>query len=327
MGSLDYLLDAAEPWVVYRASLDLLHLDSADTRVVAARRRMLESPLVRELVDLVPLWPGKVLNSHKSAGQAYHRLAFLAELGLTAADVDAAPMVRTMMEHRSDKGLFQLPMIVSPSHGGTGREQWAWALCDAPLTLYAVALMGLVDQADIDEGLGFLVSLGRDNGWPCAVSRELGSFRGPGRKSDPCPYATLIMLKLLALFPGLRQSPAARAGVECLLDLWQNSRERHPYMFFMGTDFRKLKAPFVWYDILHVVEVLSRFDWAMEDSRFVDMLEVVNSKADECGRFTAESEWKAWKGWDFAQKKQPSPWITFLVRRVNHRVAQRRAAR
>ena len=32
-------------------------------------------------------------------------------------------------------------------------------------------------------------------------------------------------------------------------------------MFFMGTDFRKLKVPLVWYDLLHVLDVLSSFPW------------------------------------------------------------------
>jgi N-acetyl-anhydromuramyl-L-alanine amidase AmpD len=38
-------------------------------------------------------------------------------------------------------------------------------------------------------------------------------------------------------------------------------------MFFMGTDFRKLKAPFIWYDILHATEVLSWYTYARSDSR------------------------------------------------------------
>lgn len=90
-------------------------------------------------------------------------------------------------------------------------------------------------------------------------SKENGKFRGPGRKDDPCPYATLISLMALSEFPDLASGHAVKFGVECLLDLWQNSREKHPYQFYMGTDFRKVKAPLVWYDILHVADVLSRF--------------------------------------------------------------------
>jgi hypothetical protein len=30
--------------------------------------------------------------------------------------------------------------------------------------------------------------------------------------------------------------------------------------------------------------------------------------------------YRAWKGWSFADKKRPSPWLTFLVLRIQHRL-------
>jgi hypothetical protein len=124
------------------------------------------------------------------------------------------------------------------------------------------------------------------------------------------------MLQLLSHVPELRDSKSAKTGVETLLSLWDGSRELHPYMFFMGTDFRKLKAPLFWYDILHVLDVLSHFKAARKDKRFQSMLRVVESKADSNGRFTPESIWTAWKDWDFSQKKVPSRGLTFFVQRV-----------
>ena len=44
--------------------------------------------------------------------------------------------------------------------------------------------------------------------------------------------------------------------------------ERKEYLFGMGTDFRKLKAPLVWLDILHVLDVLSRFKVVHNDPLF-----------------------------------------------------------
>ena len=43
-----------------------------------------------------------------------------------------------------------------------------------------------------------------------------------------------------------------------LLSHWKQRKEKKYYLFGMGSDFRKLKYPYVWYDILHVCEVLSR---------------------------------------------------------------------
>jgi hypothetical protein len=81
----------------------------------------------------------------------------------------------------------------------------------------------------------------------------------------------------------------------------------------MGTDFRKTKAPLFWYDIVNVLDTLSRFDWLKNDERFKGMIEVVKSKADCEGKYTPESEWKAWRDWDFGQKKQPSRWLTLVI--------------
>jgi hypothetical protein len=37
---------------------------------------------------------------------------------------------------------------------------------------------------------------------------------------------------------------------------------------------------------------------------------------DQDGKFTSESIWTAWKGWEFAQKKQPSRWLTLIAWRT-----------
>jgi nicotinic acid mononucleotide adenylyltransferase len=128
------------------------------------------------------------------------------------------------------------------------------------------------------------------------------------------------MLQTLAHVPELQESQSVQTSVETLLSLWSQSQEQHPYMFFMGTDFRKLKAPLFWYDILHILDVLSRFEWAREDRRFRQMLKVVEAKSDTEGRFTPESVWTVWKDWDFGQKKIPSRGLTYFVQRILKRV-------
>lgn len=45
--------------------------------------------------------------------------------------------------HQSAEGPFQLPMNIATGYGGTGKDLWAWALCDAPLIVYALARFGL----------------------------------------------------------------------------------------------------------------------------------------------------------------------------------------
>jgi hypothetical protein len=311
----EWLLEGA-PWIEYRARLDLLGQSESDPQVCSARNSMLTNPQVKSLVDELSAWPGAVISSHKSAGQPFHKLTFLADLGLRAGDPGMDTIIERILAHQSAEGPFQLPVNIPEHYGGTGKEEWAWALCDAPLIIYALVKFGLGNRPQVKTAVQHLVELARDNGWPCAVSKELGKFRGPGRKEDPCPFANLAMLKALSEIEEYRASAACHAGTETILALWEESAKRHPYMFYMGTDFRKLKVPLVWYDILHVLDVLSRFPWVREDKRFLDMLAILKDKADPQGRYTLESIWTAWKDWEFGQKKEPSRWLTLLTWRI-----------
>jgi len=316
---IDWLLEG-EPWIEYRARRDLLGQSEKDPQVKSARKSMLANAQVQDLVAELSGWPGTVISSHKSASQPFHKLTFIADLGLVATDSDVDVIVARILEHPSAEGPFQLPMNIPTHHGGTGQDQWAWALCDAPLIVYALVKFGLENEAVVQAAIRNLAGLVRDNGWPCAVSKELGKFRGPGRKEDPCPFANLAMLKALSEIEALRDSPACHTGADTLLTLWSESTTRHPYMFYMGNDFRKLKVPFVWYDLMHVLDVLSRFSWLKEDARLLDMLEILRSKVDQQGHFTLESIWTAWKDWEFGQKKEPSRWLTLTAWRIIKRM-------
>jgi hypothetical protein len=317
--TLNWLLEG-EFWIEYRTRLDLMGQSEQDRQVISARNSLLANTQIGNLLEELSEWPGTVISSHKSAGQSFHKLTFIADLGFKANDPGMNIIIERILAHQSVEGPFQLPMNIPTHFGGTGQQEWAWALCDAPLLVYALAKFGLGNKAEVKAATKHLVELLRDNGWPCSVSKELGKFRGPGRKDDPCPFANFAMLKALSEIEEYRDSSACHVGTDALLTLWQESSTRHPYMFFMGTDFRKLKVPFVWYDILHVLDVLSRFSWVREDERFLDMLQILKGKADPQGRFSLESIWTAWKDWEFGQKKEPSRWLTLSAWRIIERV-------
>jgi hypothetical protein len=317
---IEWLLEG-DPWIEYRTRLDLLGQSENDPQVQSSRKAMLANTQVQNLVMGLSRWPGTVISSHKSASQPFHKLTFIADLGFTIHDSNVDTIVARILEHKSAEGPFQLPMNIPTHYDGADQDQWAWALCDAPLIVYALIKFGVNNETVVKSAIEYLVKLLRDNGWPCAVSNELGKFRGPGRKDDPCPFANLAMLKVLSEVVELRDSPACHTGADTILNLWSESATQHPYMFYMGTDFRKLKVPLVWYDLIHVLDVLSQFSWLKNDKRFLDMLGILENKADPQGCFTLESSWTAWKDWEFGQKKTPSRWLTFLAWRIFRRAA------
>ena len=128
------------------------------------------------------------------------------------------------------------------------------------------------------------------------------------------------MLKLLAELPEYSDAHEAHTGAKTLLSLWENSLSQHPYIFYMGNDFRKLKAPLVWYDIIHVADVLSRFEWLGHDPRLKEMVNEISKKADASGLFTPESIYMPWKPWDFGQKKVPSRYLTLRIMEILQRM-------
>jgi hypothetical protein len=159
-------------WVQFRTRVDLLGQSESEAEVRAARKAMLADSQVRGLLAELAEWPGEVLASHKSAGLLMHKLAFVADLGLKVDDPGVKKIVASIFKHQSADGPFQMPMNISESYGGSGQELWAWALCDAPVTVYGLLNLGMGEDERVQKSVEHLMGLVRDNGWPCAVSPE-----------------------------------------------------------------------------------------------------------------------------------------------------------
>ena len=316
---IDWLLACTEPWTRYRALTELLALPECDHLVRSARQEMLAHPQIQWLIEQASAWPGYPLKRHNDAKHPIYAISTLADFGLKAGDPGIDEIASNVIKHKSPQGMLETQIFIPEAFGGSGHAEWSWVLCDSPTLLYSLLSFGDGAAASLEPAVDYLSALVRENGWCCTASPDLGKFKGPGRRADPCPIANVYVLKALSV-AGSFDVRAARISTEMLLGHWQRRKERKYFLFGMGTDFARLKYPFVWYDILHVVEVLSRFEWVHGDPRFMEMLEVITNQADADGRFTATSMYMAWKGWSFADKKHPSPWITFLVLSILNRV-------
>jgi hypothetical protein len=316
---IEWLLESDEPWTRYRTLVDLLDRPEEDHEVQTSRADMLAHPQVQALIAEAAAWPGYPLKRHNDANHLLYKFSTLADFGVQALDPGVAAGVEGVLAHQSAEGAFQSLVNIPKAFGGSGEDTWTWISCDAPTLLYSLLAMGLAEDERVRRAVEHWTGLVEDNGWRCVAAPELGRFKGPGRKADPCPIVNVYVLKALSKVPELLDSPAARTGAEMLLEHWERQDERKIYLFGIGTDFRKLKYPFVWYDILHVVDVLSRFPFVHADPRFQEMVDAITAQADEEGHYTAKSMYRAWKGWSFADKKHPSPWLTFLVLRVGKR--------
>ena len=299
---MDYqkLLEISDDWLKYAIHLNLGH--EPKNNLAESRNAALSDSRIKRYLSDIANFHETLVTNHKNPVLPIQKLLFLLDLGFDAE----VPEIKVAIDE-----------ILTP---GRARHLSVHDQCPSILEAFSVRMYsaGVVRRAlafacsaksrvDYHEyvkpGVDHLVSLCRDNGFPCAVSPELGKFRGPGKKDDCCPYATLIMADLLSYIPEYRDSQVAMSSVKALLNLWENSLHQHPYMFYMGTDFRKMKAPSCWYDIVSVAGVLSKYQFVRNDPRFLEMMKHIKDKQDKNGLFTPESVYQKLKDWNFGQKK------------------------
>lgn len=318
MSYIEYILENGESWLLYATRINLLNERKEDLKEL--RQQALSEPKIKAYLNDITNFHSILVSNHKNPELPIHKLLFLLKIGLDIDVLEIQKAVEKIMVHKDKNGVYQSLTNIPKHFGGSGEDTFGWCLCDAPLLLYALLKAGIDYENHIKQGVEYLLRFYNAQGFPCSVSQELGKFRGPGRKDDCCPYATLIMLKLLSCIPEYNNSKICKELVMIMLSLWENSLEKHPYMFYMGTDFRKLKAPAMWYDIVSVADVLCRFDFAKSDSRFNEMISLIKDKQDENGLFTPQAVYQKCKNWDFGQKKQPSPYLTYLCNQILIRV-------
>jgi len=309
----DWLLEGPA-FVRYRTLVDLMGKPATAAEVKAARLEMLADPLVKQLVADVNGWERQpTITRHNDAVHPLHKLVFAADIGLNRKELK--PGVDSVLSHQAPEGPLQIKIVIPRAFGGDDVPRWDWVATDAPLVLYALLHLGVRNKR-VMKGVEHVRSRIAEPGFPCFASTRMGKFKGPGRRSDPCPYANLIILRMLAELPETAKSQEARRAVEMLLHHWEVRGKKKYFMFGIGTDFAKPKAPLIWYDILHFVDTLTRLACARKDKRLRQVVELLGSRADSEGRLTSMSIWTKWKGWEFCQKKEPSYWLTLLYHRA-----------
>lgn len=299
----EWLLSSAVPRIRYMAQR-LLAPENLQSEL------LYEDELIGSLISSLDCWKDEVLMQHNKPDLCMHRLCLLADCGITKDFKPIQPLIETILESFADNTMPTINILLPKVFKGSGEVEKAWVLCDYPQILYSLLKMD-VDNKKTSQSLAFLENQVRENGFPCASS--LPNFRGPGARGDFCPIASLYALKALNQTEKTRCSEAAGRALESILGHWENRGRQKHYLFGIGTDFKKLKYPMIWYNLLHVLNVISDSEYPPADSRVREMGEVLLEKADENLCFTPESMYRCYKDQDFANKKQPSQTVTIAA--------------
>ncbi len=326
-----WLLESDEPAARWVALTGLLDRPAADADVAAAHEAVLQHPGTRDLLHRLAPWDVEIpLSGHDKPEYAPNLLGLLADMGVTARDDPRIERILdAMLEHQDADGRFQAL--------GRWRDMdtalWGSMPCDSHAIAETLARSGLAedhrvrrafdgiaaDMADTDQG----------SAWLCRSDPQV-AFRGPGRKSDFCPQATLEALRAFSYVPSGSRPQGVSAAGRVSLRAWRERGIEKPYMFGHGRQFKRAKWPVTWYGAFELADVIGRYpelwDGASADpadrsamAEVAACLVAYNLDAD--GRVVPRSCFKGFEAYSFGQKKAPSAFATARLAVVLRRLS------
>ena len=303
---LHWLLEGPA-WVNYAVELQLSG-NQPDVRPVLQDNSItkLVSRLKDNNVGIPALRTGRV--HYTETGKAYWDLFLLADIGLTISDLKLDGEAEEIFRFQQRDGSFVIPPNVQDNY-----------YCMSAILISSLARMGYRDDPRLEKYIRVILnSQNFDGGWHCYN----GGFDTFGIESWPMDNLNILML--IGQYDKYRESPLLKGAIDLLLRHWESrGRGWHPHGFGVGRRFMSLQYPAVKYGILRVLDVLSLFPYAVNSGAFQNMLDFVRHKAVD-GKYCAESTDEAYAGVDFAQKEEPSRWLTFLINRIEKRAEELR---
>ena len=296
---LDWLLEGPV-WLRYAVELQLLDKKPdaipvvKDSSIAEVCRRLKDSN-----VGIPALKTGKV--HYTDTGKAYWDLFFLADVGLTVADLGLEAEAEAIFRFQQRDGAFVIPPNVQDNY-----------YCMSAILISSLAKMGYHDDSRVKAYIrNAMTAQMSGGGWDCYGYYGMSDM-------DSCPMDDMNLLMLLGQYDEYREDSSLNGAIDMLLRHWED--RTHLYGFGVGKRFKSLQYPAVKYGILRVIDVLSLFPYAVDSRSFRSMLDFIKSKAVD-GRYRPETADAAYAGFDFAQTTEPSRWLTFLVNRVEKRVS------
>ena len=150
-----------------------------------------------------------------------------------------------------------------------------------------------------------------DGGWRC---NKFSYGRGPETEfSNPGP--TLGALDAFRMTTFLNKNSSVDNAVEFLLSHWTTREPLGPCHFGIGTLFMKVTYPFASYNLFFYVYVLSFYNKAKKDKRFLEALQLLESKLMD-GKIVIERLNPKLSTFAFCKKGEPSELGTKLYHEI-----------
>ncbi len=236
----------------------------------------------------------------------YWDLFFLADLGLTAAELDLTGEIEEFLGTQSSKGTYITEYGMEPGYH-----------CKSAILLSAIARVGFQDNPHVQKYIQLMLNSQRlDGGWYCNPNHDIGA---PLQHEPSCPQENLNILLLLGQYPEYREDPRFNGAIDLLLKHWDMRNSGVQIVYFgVGRRYRALQYPATRYGILRVLDAVSLYPYSFKKASFYNMLEFVRRKAVD-GKYHVESPSPYT---DLEPSQQPNRLLTFIITRVEKRLEE-----
>lgn len=150
-----------------------------------------------------------------------------------------------------------------------------------------------------------------DGGWRC---NKFSFGHGPETEFSN-PFPTLTALNAFRFTSYLNNEPALDKAVDFLLEHWTIKKPIGPCHYGIGTLFMQVEYPFRNYNLFVYVYVLSFYNRAKEDKRYLEALEALKSKMVD-GQIVVERVVPKMAGLSFCKKGKPSALATMRYHEI-----------
>ncbi len=225
---------------------------------------------------------------------------YLIELGMEPEDPVLQQVARLFFEAWREDGRFQVY--------GKG----AIYPCHTVHALDVLCQLGYASDARVQTTFRHLLETRHtDGGWRC---NKFSFGRGPETEYSN-PYPTLIALNAFRRSEYLNQEPKLEEAVEFLLEHWVIRKPIGPCHYGIGSLFMQVEYPFHNYNLFQYVHVLSFYERAKKDARFLAALRALEDRMAD-GQIVVERVVPKLARLNFCKKGQPSELATERYREI-----------
>jgi len=311
---LPWLLES-NPWTQYRSLIDLLELPENSKEVKNARFKLVNDARIQNLIFETSQWFPEAITRHNDPKLSFYKLRMLTDFGLSIEDEGMEDIVRKAVEH-VENGLFAIRQELPEKGNGFKKpnpkaDEWHALPCDSPLITYTLLQLGYTAPVVMQSVDRIKEKWKAPQGWFCHFFFVDGLYK---KIQIGCPMAGLMALEVFSKISELKEAEYAKNAYEPIR--FHKEYGKSMYYFGRSKKFWTLKYPYVWYNALYLAEVLTRFEFLKNDALVKELIEWIEQSQDEDGKFKPTSMFMIYKGWDFANKKEPSPWITYLCCKI-----------